>query len=83
LIKIFNSFKKIMFITMKKLLLSFGFMAFVAIAGASAQCAKSSASCCAKKSSTTAAAATQEGSDAMVKKVANTSETKSCAKAEG
>jgi hypothetical protein len=67
---------------MKKLMLVFGLFAFVAIAGASAQCAKSSASCCAKKSSTSASTTAVAGDD-MIKKVANTSEAKPACCAKG
>jgi hypothetical protein len=67
---------------MKKLMLVFGIFAFVAVAGASAQCTKSASACCAKKSSTTSAS-TAVGSGEMVKKVANTSETKAACCAKG
>ena len=67
---------------MKKLILVFGLFAFVAIAGASAQCAKSSASCCAKKSSTSTST-TAVGSGEMVKKVGITSEAKPACCAKG
>ena len=68
---------------MKKLMLLLSFFTFVAIAGVNAQCSKAASACCAKKSSTSASTTAVSG-DAMVKKVANTSETKAacCAKGE-
>ncbi len=67
---------------MKKLMLVIGFFTFVAMAGASAQCAKSSAACCAKKSSTSASTTAVSGGE-MVKKVGVTSESKPACCAKG
>jgi hypothetical protein len=65
---------------MKKLMMMIAFFSFVAIGSVSAQCTKATSSCCAKKAEGTASASTQVAADGIVKKVANTTEEKSCSK---
>lgn len=71
---------------MKKIVMLFSFFAFATLASVNAQSCHSAAkasSCCAKKSSTTSTTTTGVAGEEMVKKVANTNETKAACCSKG